>query len=166
MLCNIADGRIGYKPDFLDVFVMISHKAEMRHHRSEIFPSGECWCLNNETSEIAGSFDIWVNRFGELDKIICFERRFWSYIENCICSIESVINHAFVAFFMENGIAAQYAKRYLCANRCRNDHPPREDAQYVKNATIAIALAKDVSQIHGGGSHSNRQANCDTSCIG
>ena len=95
MLRDIAEGRVGYKPDFLDVFVMISHKAEVRHHRTKIFPSGKCWCLNNEASEITGFLNVWINRFCELDKIVFFQKRLWLHIENCIGSIERVFNHAF-----------------------------------------------------------------------
>ena len=34
MLCDVSEGRIGYKGNFLDVLVMISDEAKMRHHRS------------------------------------------------------------------------------------------------------------------------------------
>lgn len=34
MLCDVSEGRIGDEANFLDVFVMLSDEAKMRHHRS------------------------------------------------------------------------------------------------------------------------------------
>lgn len=73
MLCDVSEGRIGYKANFLDEFVMISHEAKMRRHRSKIFPSGKCGRLDDEAGEISGFFNVWINRFRKLHKVVFFE---------------------------------------------------------------------------------------------
>ena len=95
MLSDISQRGIGYDADFLDVLVVISHKAKMARHCPKGLPSRKGGDLDDETGEISPLFDVGINRLRELHEVAFFKLGFGSHIQNRIRLVESVFDHAF-----------------------------------------------------------------------
>ena len=69
MLRNISQSGVGYQSNLLDMLVMVSYKAKVRCHCSEILPAGKLRCINDQAGKSSRLFDIWINSLGESLKI-------------------------------------------------------------------------------------------------
>src|SRR6188472_1375221 len=95
MLSDISHWGIGDNGDLLDVLVMISHKAKMTRHRPQALPAWKRGDLDDETGESSLFFNVGVNGFGELLKVVLFQPGPWSHIQNRTFRVECVFNHIF-----------------------------------------------------------------------
>ena len=93
MLCDISQGGIGYEANILYVPVMISNEAKVGRHCPETFPSRKHRSLDDKTGEVSGFFNVRVDCFCELHKVVLPKRGLWSYIQNSVRSIEAVFDH-------------------------------------------------------------------------
>ena len=110
MLCNIAQSGIGYKRNLFDVPVMVSGEAEVCHHCSKIFPSGEGRGINDEAVQSTGFLNVWVDRIRELHEVV-----FSSAAFGCTYKMECTVSR--VCSIMNYSFPSEYAY-YLAFIRC------------------------------------------------
>ena len=95
MLSDISHWGIGDNGDLLDVLVMISHKAKMARHRPKALPPWKGGHLDDETGESSLLFNVGINGFRELLKVVLFQPGPGSHVQNRMLRVECVFDHNF-----------------------------------------------------------------------
>lgn len=93
MRCNISHSGVGYEANSLDVLVMFTNETEVGHDGSEVVPSREFRSLDDQTGENPALFNIWINRFRDLQKVVLLERGLGPYIQNRVSGVEIMFDH-------------------------------------------------------------------------